>query len=141
MTVTCRLTDTFSRCSLIIYPYSVIVVSVLALGIVGYFDFTMQATRSLLVGSALIFTSGPLKLLISLSGSSSSAYDSQIVSFGSGEQSFCAYKRSINGVLFSLTIVKAHHRQSCFREGTCNRTWFCIKVLICSYSVQRYLGF
>lgn len=49
MIITCSLTDTFGRRPLTIYPYAVTVISVLAIGIIGCFDYTAQATSSLLV--------------------------------------------------------------------------------------------
>jgi len=49
MLVTSTLTDSVGRRPLTVYPYAVTVASVLSLGIVGCFDYTKQATSSLLV--------------------------------------------------------------------------------------------
>jgi MFS family permease len=49
MLLTCTLTDRFGRRPLTVYPYGVTVLSVLALGIVGCFDYTQSSLSSLLV--------------------------------------------------------------------------------------------
>jgi hypothetical protein len=49
MILTCTLTDRFGRRPLTVYPYGVTVLSVLALGIVGCFDYTQPSLSSLLV--------------------------------------------------------------------------------------------
>lgn len=49
MLVTSGLTDTFGRRPLTIYPYAVTVLSVLAIGITGCFDYKTEALGSLLV--------------------------------------------------------------------------------------------
>lgn len=49
MIFTSTLTDRFGRRPLTVYPYAVTVVSVLALGIVGCFDYSKPDTSSLLV--------------------------------------------------------------------------------------------
>jgi SP family general alpha glucoside:H+ symporter-like MFS transporter len=49
MLVTCGLSDVFGRRPLTVYPYAVTVAAVLALGIVGCFDYSTKALSSLLV--------------------------------------------------------------------------------------------
>lgn len=49
MIITCTLTDRLGRRPLTVYPYAVTVLSVLALGIVGCFDYTTPSLSSLLV--------------------------------------------------------------------------------------------
>lgn len=56
MIVTSTLTDRFGRRPLTVYPYAVTVVSLLALGIVGCFDYTKKDTSSLLVFFACLAT-------------------------------------------------------------------------------------
>jgi SP family general alpha glucoside:H+ symporter-like MFS transporter len=51
MLMTATLTDQYGRRPLTVYPYSVTVLSVLCLGIIGCFDYTEKATSSLLVYS------------------------------------------------------------------------------------------
>lgn len=47
--LTATMTDSFGRRPLTVYPYGVTVLSVLALGIIGCFNYTAKATSSLLV--------------------------------------------------------------------------------------------
>jgi hypothetical protein len=49
MIVTSTLTDRLGRRPLTVYPYGVTALSLLALGIVGCFDYTKKDTSSLLV--------------------------------------------------------------------------------------------
>ncbi|KUJ10532.1 general substrate transporter, partial [Mollisia scopiformis] len=56
MIVTSTLTDRFGRRPLTVYPYGVTVLSLLALGIVGCFDYTKRDTSSLLVFFACLAT-------------------------------------------------------------------------------------
>ncbi|KAI1846095.1 hypothetical protein JX266_007904 [Neoarthrinium moseri] len=56
MVLTATTTDRFGRRPLTVYPYAVTVVSVLCLGIIGCFDYTKQATSSLLVFFACLAT-------------------------------------------------------------------------------------
>ena len=49
MIVTVSLTDQLGRRPLTVYPYAVTVLSVLALGIVGCFDYRQKALSTLLV--------------------------------------------------------------------------------------------
>ncbi|KAL4954645.1 general substrate transporter [Aspergillus filifer] len=56
MIVTCTLTDRLGRRPLTVYPYGVTVLSVLALGIVGCFDYTTSSLSSLLIFFACLAT-------------------------------------------------------------------------------------
>ncbi|RAH70519.1 general substrate transporter [Aspergillus aculeatinus CBS 121060] len=56
MIVTCVLTDRVGRRPLTVYPYGVTVLSVLALGIVGCFDYTKSSLSSLLIFFACLAT-------------------------------------------------------------------------------------
>ncbi|KAL4746877.1 hypothetical protein BDW72DRAFT_206984 [Aspergillus terricola var. indicus] len=56
MIVTSTLTDRLGRRPLTVYPYSVTVLSVLALGIVGCFDYTTSSLSSLLIFFACLAT-------------------------------------------------------------------------------------
>ncbi|KAL4899290.1 hypothetical protein BDW74DRAFT_183822 [Aspergillus multicolor] len=56
MIVTCSLTDRLGRRPLTVYPYGVTVFSVLALGIVGCFDYTTSSLSSLLIFFACLAT-------------------------------------------------------------------------------------
>lgn len=56
MILTSTLTDRFGRRPLTVYPYAVTVLSLLALGIVGCFDYTEKSTSSLLVFFACLAT-------------------------------------------------------------------------------------
>ncbi|KAL4940005.1 hypothetical protein BDV06DRAFT_230690 [Aspergillus oleicola] len=56
MIVTCTLTDRLGRRPLTVYPYGVTVLSVLALGIVGCFDYTTPSLSSLLIFFACLAT-------------------------------------------------------------------------------------
>jgi SP family general alpha glucoside:H+ symporter-like MFS transporter len=49
MILTATLTDEFGRRPLTVYPYGVTVLSVLALGIVGCFDYSTKSIGSLIV--------------------------------------------------------------------------------------------
>lgn len=49
MLLTATLTDSLGRRPLTVYPYAVTVLAVLALGIIGCFDYTTKSTSSLLV--------------------------------------------------------------------------------------------
>lgn len=49
MIVTATLTDRLGRRPLTVYPYGVTALSLLALGIVGCYDYTKKDTSSLLV--------------------------------------------------------------------------------------------
>ncbi|KAL2823213.1 general substrate transporter [Aspergillus cavernicola] len=56
MAITCTLTDQLGRRPLTVYPYGVTVISVLALGIVGCFDYTQSSLSSLLIFFACLAT-------------------------------------------------------------------------------------
>ncbi|KIA75552.1 hypothetical protein HK57_00692 [Aspergillus ustus] len=56
MIITCSLTDRFGRRPLTVYPYGITVLSVLALGIVGCFDYTTSSLSSLLIFFACLAT-------------------------------------------------------------------------------------
>ncbi|KAL3466115.1 general substrate transporter [Aspergillus heterothallicus] len=56
MIFTCALTDRVGRRPLTVYPYGVTVLSVLALGIVGCFDYTTPSLSSLLIFFACLAT-------------------------------------------------------------------------------------
>jgi hypothetical protein len=53
MLTTATLTDQLGRRPLTVYPYAVTVLSVLCLGIIGCFDYTVTALSSLLVRHSL----------------------------------------------------------------------------------------
>lgn len=63
MIITCTLTDRLGRRPLTVYPYAVTVLSVLALGIVGCFDYTTPSLSSLLVRSTHSIKPLTLKLM------------------------------------------------------------------------------
>ena len=64
MIVTCTLTDKLGRRPLTAYPYGVTVLSVLALGIVGCFDYTTASLSSLLVRSYLTLPNPFIPLIV-----------------------------------------------------------------------------